>query len=293
MNYDHDFHAGNFADVFKHVVLTRVLAYLTRKPAPFRVIDTHAGSGRTDLAGDAPGRTQEWRRGIGRLDPAAMSAEARALLEPYLAVVGPPRQGGSYPGSPALALAMTRPLDRLMLCELHPAALAKLKACVGRDRRAKVVALDGYVGLNAFIPPVERRGIVLIDPPFEAADEFNRLTAALLAAHAKWREGVLLAWYPIKDRRGGERLAAAIDAAGIAGALRLELAVATPTPDGPMVASGLVVINPPYVLEAEMACLLPELARQLGAEEGRAGDGRAFVGQIGAPLAAATGGRHR
>ncbi len=268
MNYNHAFHAGNFADVFKHAVLARVIEYLKRKPAPFRLIDTHAGSGAYDLAADASARTGEWRAGIGALDPAALAPEARALLEPYIAVVEATR--ARYPGSPALALALARPLDRLLFCELHPAALTRLRACVGRDRRAKVIDLDGYTGLNAFIPPVERRGIVLIDPPFEAADEFDRLTEALLAAHAKWREGILVAWYPIKDRRGGERLAAAIIAARVTDALRLELAVARPSADGPLAASGLVVINPPYVLQNEMACLLPALARQLGGEAGRA-----------------------
>ena len=268
MNYNHAFHAGNFADVFKHAVLTRIIEYLKRKPAPFRLIDTHAGSGGYDLAADAAARTREWRGGIGALDPDAMPQEARALLAPYLAVAEAARQGGRYPGSPALALALARPLDRLLFCELHPAALAKLRACVGRDRRAKVIELDGYTGLNAFIPPVERRGLVLIDPPFEAPDEFDRLTAALVAAHAKWREGIYVAWYPIKDRRGGERLVAALRAAGIADALRLELSVAPPAADGPLASNGLVVINPPFVLEAEAACLLPALARQLGAGSG-------------------------
>jgi len=285
MNYRHDFHAGNFADVFKHAVLARILQYLKRKPAPFRVIDTHAGSGRYDLAADASARTQEWRAGIGRLDPDAMGADARALLAPYLDVAGAARNGGTpYPGSPALALALTRPLDRLIFCELHPAALAALRGCVGRDRRAKVVALDGYTGLKAFIPPVERRGLVLVDPPFEAPDELERLTAALVAAHAKWREGILMAWYLIKDRRVGERPAAALEAAEVGEALRLELAVAAPEADGPLAASGLIVVNPPYVLETEMACLLPALARQLAP-----GEGQAFIGKVGKPRQAAKG----
>lgn len=277
MNYRHDFHAGNFADVFKHAVLARILDYLKRKPAPFRVIDTHAGAGRYDLSADEAARTGEWRAGIGRLDPDAMGDEARALLAPYLAVAGAARDGAAaYPGSPVLALALTRPGDRLVFCELHPPTAAALRAAVGRDRRAKVVALDGYVGLNAFIPPVERRGLVLVDPPFEAPDELDRLAAALVAAHAKWRDGILVAWYPIKARGGGERLAAALAAAGAREALRLELAVAPPAADGPLAASGLVVVNPPWVLEREMACLLPELARQLGQ-----GQGRAAVGRIG------------
>ena len=271
MNYRHEFHAGNAADVFKHVVLTRILLYLQRKPAPYRVIDTHAGSGRYDLARPVADRTGEWRDGIARVDAPAMDAAARALIEPYLAVVGAAAHGRvAYPGSPALALALSRPFDRMIFCELHPDALKALRAVAGRDKRAKVIALDGYTGLNAFIPPVERRGIVLIDPPFEAPDEFERLGAALLAAHRKWRDGILLAWFPIKERRGVEQLSAALAAAQLPDVLRLELAVAAPRADGRLVASGLVVVNAPYVLEAEMHCLLPELARQLGLGDGQA-----------------------
>jgi 23S rRNA (adenine2030-N6)-methyltransferase len=273
MNYRHDFHAGNFADVFKHAVLTRILLYLARKPAPFRVIDTHAGSGRYDLGGESATRTREWQGGIGSIDAAAMSPQARALIEPYLALAPPDRP---YPGSPALALALTRPFDRMIFCELHPQALAALKTCVGRDKRAKVIPLDGYIGLNAFIPPIERRGLVLIDPPFEAEGEFERLTGAIRDAHAKWRDGIILAWYPVKDRRGPERLAATLAAAEIPDVLRLELQVDQPRPDGRLVSNGLVIVNPPYTLEAEMACLLPELARQLAA-----GNGGHAIGRIG------------
>ena len=270
MNYSHAFHAGNFADVFKHAVLTRILLYLGRKPTPFRFIDTHAGGGRTDLGGAAAARTGEWRGGIGRLvadsiSGEAIDGEAGALLAPYLALAG---RGGSYPGSPALALALTRPLDRMLFCELHPDALASLRACVGRGRRAKVLALDGYTGLNAFIPPVERRGLVLIDPPFEAADEFDRLIGAIRAAHAKWREGIVMAWYPIKDRRGPAHLAAAL--ADLPDVLRLELQVDEPRADDRLVANGLMIVNPTYTLEAEMACLLPALAWRLATGRGGA-----------------------
>lgn len=271
MNYRHEFHAGNFADVFKHAVLTRILLYLQRKPTPYRVIDTHAGSGEYDLAADAPGRTQEWRNGIARIDADAMSVSARELLAPYLAIVGEAATGAAaYPGSPAIALALGRPFDRALFCEMHPEAATTLKRVVGRDKRAKVVPMDGYVGLNAFIPPVERRGLVLIDPPFESVGEFERLAGAIVAANAKWREGIILAWHPIKDRRGVERLVAALSQAAIPDVLRLEFAVDAPSTDGRLVANGLVVVNPPYTLESEMACLLPELAQQLGGTKGAA-----------------------
>ena len=268
MNYRHDFHAGNFADVFKHAILTRILVYLMHKPAPLRFIDTHAGSGRYDLKSDESSRTEEWRAGVGRMDPATMSDEARQLLAPYLAIVGAASQGeGFYPGSPALALALLRPFDRMLFCDLHPAALEALKTCVGRDKRAKVIALDGYTGLNAFLPPIERRGVILIDPPFEAETEFETLAASLVAAWRKWRDGVFVAWYPIKDRRGIDLLAARLREAGIA-ALRLEFQIETPQPDQRLGANGLIVINPPFGLEGEAACLLPELVRQLAPERG-------------------------
>lgn len=279
MNYRHDFHAGNFADVFKHAVLTRILLYLQRKGAPFRVIDTHAGAGRYALRGGPADRTGEWRSGIGALDPQSMSPKARALLSPYLDVVGSATQGEApYPGSPILALALTRDADRMIFCEVHPQAFATLKADVRRDRRAKVIALDGYVALNAFIPPGERRGLVLIDPPFEKRDEFETLRHAIVAAHRKWREGIIAAWYPIKDRHGALALAAAVREAGATEALRLELAVAEPARTDRLAASGLLVINPPYTLAEEMACLLPELARQLGG-----GHGWSRIDRIGAP----------
>ncbi|WP_158809509.1 23S rRNA (adenine(2030)-N(6))-methyltransferase RlmJ [Beijerinckia sp. L45] len=268
MNYRHDFHAGNFADVFKHAILTRILVYLMRKPAPLRFVDTHAGSGRYDLTSAEAGRTNEWRSGIGGLDPASMSEEARDLLAPYLAIVGAAARGeGFYPGSPALALALLRPFDRMLFCDLHPAALEALKTCVGRDKRAKVIALDGYIGLNAFLPPIERRAVILIDPPFESENEFETLAASLVAAWRKWRDGVFVAWYPIKDRRGVELLASRLREAGMA-ALRLEFQVDAPQPDQRLSANGLIVINPPFALEAEAACLLPALVRQLAPDRG-------------------------
>jgi 23S rRNA (adenine2030-N6)-methyltransferase len=268
LNYRHDFHAGNFADVFKHTILTRILVYLMRKPAPFRFIDTHAGAGRYDLSSAEAERTGEWRGGIGRLDLAAMSTQARELIAPYAAVVGAAARGeGFYPGSPALALAMLRPFDRMLFCDLHPEALKGLKACVGKDKRAKVIALDGYTGLNAFLPPIERRGLILIDPPFEAEDEFERLAGALVSAWRKWRDGVFMAWYPVKGGGGPQLLVRRLREAG-ARALRLDFSISPPEPGQRLTANGLIVINPPFCLEDEAACLLPELVRQLSQGRG-------------------------
>ena len=202
MNYRHDFHAGNFADVFKHIFLTRVLLYLGLKPAAFRYIETHAGSGSYDLFGTEAAKTAEWRGGVGRLVSAKLSPDAQELIAPYLQIVAPPLAADRprYPGSPAIAQALLRRQDKMLLCELHPQAFAGLKANLGFDGRAKFIEIDGYSGLKAFIPPVERRGLVLIDPPFEDPGEFTRLADAIAAAWRKWATGVYMAWYPVKDQ---------------------------------------------------------------------------------------------
>ena len=193
MNYRHGFHAGNFADVFKHAILARILVYLARKDAPFRFIDTHAGAGRYDLAGAEAKRSPEWREGVARLLKASPPEPVAALLEPYLRAIGPVDASGmpaSYPGSPAIAQTLMRPQDRIALCEAHPEEREKLVAALGRDGRLSIVGTDGYVALNAYLPPKERRGLVLIDPPFEAADEGERVEQALARALRKWPTGI-------------------------------------------------------------------------------------------------------
>jgi 23S rRNA (adenine2030-N6)-methyltransferase len=189
MNYRHAFHAGGFADVLKHAVLARILVHLRAKPAAFRVIDTHAGAGRYDLTGDEAMRGGEWRDGIGRLLDAAIGEKARDLLAPYLDAVVACNGGGRltvYPGSPALVRALLRPQDRLIACELEPVAAAALARYLARDARCKAVAIDGWTALNAYVPPKERRGLVVVDPPFEETSEFARLAQGLETAHCKW-----------------------------------------------------------------------------------------------------------
>src|SRR5262245_31238311 len=188
MNYRHAFHAGNFADVVKHAVLARILVHLGEKAAAFRVIDTHAGAGLYDLASEAARRTGEWRDGIGRLIDAGLPADIGALLTPYLAAVraaNPGRGLRRYPGSPRIALDLMRPQDRLTACELEPGAATALAANLRRDARARAVKIDGWMALNAYVPPKERRGVVLIDPPYEDKQEFARLADALAAAQPK------------------------------------------------------------------------------------------------------------
>ncbi len=275
MNYRHAFHAGNFADVFKHAILARILVYLTRKEAPVRFIDTHAGAGRFDLSGPEAARSPEWRDGVARLLRASPPAPVASLLRPYLQAVGPYDADGmpaSYPGSPAIAQALLRPQDRIALCEAQAEERAKLVAALGRDGRLSIVGTDGYVALNAYAPPKERRGLALIDPPFEAADEADRVAGALARALRKWPTGVYAAWRPIRESMADARFLNAVAAIGAPNILRLELDVG-PGPAGvhgqePLARAGLIVVNPPHTLAKEARALLPWLARLL-ARDGR------------------------
>ncbi len=269
MNYRHAFHAGNFADVFKHTILTRLLVYLGRKETPFRVIDTHAGEGVYDLSDERAEKTAEWRAGIGRLLKSPPPPEVAALLEPYLALVRPLMSASPplYPGSPALAQKLTRPQDRMIFCDAHPQVIPALKARLGRDSRVKVVEIDGYLALNAFVPPRERRGLVLVDPPFESKSEFEALKAALMLAVAKWPTGTFAIWFPIKDPGAVAHFVKALEVElprqGIKNTLYLRLGVAAPRPDAPLAASGLIILNPPFTLDMEARLILPYLAKTM------------------------------
>ncbi len=260
MNYRHAFHAGNFADVVKHAVLTRILLHLCAKPAPFRFIDTHAGEGLYDLSSEAALRTGEWRDGVGRFRNTHLADPVAALLAPYRTIVD--RAGeGAYPGSPLVAAALLRPGDRMICSEIVPAAAARLRSAL--PRRSKIVTLDGFTALNAFVPPVERRGVVLIDPPFEDPGEFGRLREALAAAYRKWSTGIFMIWYPLKTPHAGRDFAGALAAAGLERLLRLELWVDTPRPDARLAGAGLLIVNPPFPLMAEVDLILPALAKML------------------------------
>jgi len=273
MNYRHAFHAGGFADVIKHIVLVRVLTYLHEKPAAFRVIDSHAGAGLYDLTGEQAQRGGEWLTGIARILQARFSEATAALLKPYLDVVRAfnPQANmlAAYPGSPLFARALLRPQDRLTACEVEPSARTALIDALRNDKQARVVDLDGWVALPAFVPPNERRGLVLIDPPFEAKDEFARLEKGFLAAFNKWPTGIFLLWYPAKSRRLTDQLAqqvarAAASTRPAAKCLRLEFSVAPQTQDAALASCGLLIVNPPWTLQDELKIILPELEKPLG-----------------------------
>lgn len=293
MNYRHAFHAGSFADVIKHIVLTRVLVYLHEKPAAFRVIDTHAGAGRYDLAGDEAQRSGEWRLGIAKLLAATRDAASAALIKPYLDIVqshNATDELTTYPGSPLIARALLRPQDRMTACELEAGAHRRLVAALRRDPQARVVKIDGWTALPAYVPPQERRGVVLVDPPFEHADEFDRLATGFEAAYAKWPTGIFLLWYPLKDARAAARLGQRVADVLLAGVpspgqsprkalaeryLQIEFQTGGAIRADGLTAAGLIVVNPPWTLEREMAAIAPALADALGAE----GRGRFRIGR--------------
>jgi 23S rRNA (adenine2030-N6)-methyltransferase len=272
MNYRHAFHAGGFADVIKHIVLVRILSYLHEKQAAFRIIDSHAGAGLYDLEGEEARRSGEWLTGIARIMQARFSEAAAPLIKPYLDIVrafNPQAALQAYPGSPLIARALLRPQDRLTACEVEPAARKRLIEALRRDPQARVVDLDGWTALPAFVPPNERRGLVLIDPPYEAKDEFERLAAGFAAAFAKWPTGVYLLWYPAKSRRTTDQLArhvaeivASVKPPGKC--LRLEFSVAPQTADAGLSSTGLLIVNPPWTLQGELKLILPELEKPLG-----------------------------
>lgn len=271
MNYRHAFHAGNFADVHKHAVLARILLYLRQKPAAFRVIDSHAGAGRYELLSDEATRGGEWRDGIARIFEAAaqMDNRARGLLAPYLEIVAgcnPGRELRVYPGSPLIAQKMLRAQDRLIACELEPRSAATLANVLRGDHRAKALAIDGWTAIGAYVPPKERRGLVLIDPPFEDPGDFVRLSDMLARAHRKWPGGVYMLWYPVKTREGPDALAKRLGRLDINKVLRCEIMLRPPRADGGLAGSGLILVNPPFTLEDDLWILMPALVQALAPE---------------------------
>lgn len=266
MNYRHAFHAGNFGDVLKHIVLALVIEHLKAKETAFRVIDTHAGIGRYDLAGDEARRGGEWPDGIGRIVDATPPADVAALIAPWLDVVRAENRNGplvTFPGSPLLARRLLRPQDRMTAIELHPDDGAALAALFAGDRRVTVRIADGWAALKAVLPPPERRGIVLVDPAFEVAGELPRLGEALVRAWRRWPTGTLVGWYPIKGRAPVDALHAHLADSPIDKLVAADLFVRDPESTGRLPGAGLVVVNPPWTLADALDRLMPWLADTL------------------------------
>ena len=274
MNYRHAYHAGNFADVLKHAVLMLCLNYLKLKAAPFRVIDTHAGAGRYRLDQDEAAKTGEWHHGIGRLvgpDAASMPQVAAELLAPYLAAVAAANPDGglkNYPGSPVLAQGALRAGDTLLANELQFDEAAALRRALGNDKSCKVSSIDGYAALKAHLPPKERRGLVLIDPPFEEPGELIRMTEGLGEGLKRFATGIYVLWHPIKDEKPVARfhrgVGEVVMAAGLPPPLDVQLMLRPARNPTLLNGAGLVIVNPPFKLAENLGALLPVLADRLG-----------------------------
>lgn len=276
MNYRHAFHAGNFADVMKHATLALVIEHLKLKPAPFRVIDTHAGTGSYDLAGGQADQTGEWRQGIGRLLDGERPGPVAEILAPYLDALAAENGGTTdalvrYPGSPALARRLLRRGDHLVANELHPDDHDQLAQRFAGDPQVKVMALDGWTALRSLLPPKERRGVVLVDPPFEEPGEFQRLTSGLWEATRRFETGVHMLWYPIKDPKRVRTFFSRLADLGLDKLAVAEVLIRRPVNPELLNGCGLVILNAPYTLSAKLDVLLPFLASRLAAGPGAAG----------------------
>jgi len=275
VNYRHAFHAGNFGDVVKHAVLALLVERLKEKPAAFRVIDTHAGAGIYDLTRGAAERTEEWRLGIGKLWGTALPAPLRDALAPYLdavAALNPGDRLKRYPGSPAIVRHLLRRQDRLTAVELHPEDARTLAATFAGDVQVRVVTLDGWLALGSFVPPKERRGLVLIDPPYETKDEFGHAAEGFLRAHHRWPTGTYALWYPVKNLTAVKRMRDALAASGVKRLVRAELTVRhrdAKSDDGATFnGAGLVLCNAPWRFAATLRTLLAGLVPLLAQESG-------------------------
>lgn len=267
MNYRHAFHAGNFADCMKHALLVWLLRAMARKEAGFFVLDTHAGVGRYELATGPAARTGEWRRGIARVldDPPTPLADYAELV----------RALGLYPGSPLLIRALLRPQDRLACCELHPEDAAELRRTCPGDRQVGIHRRDGWEALGGLLPPPERRGLVLIDPPYERPDEFDRLAAGLRVGHSRFASGVFAAWYPIKHRAPVRLFHNALRRSGLRDIVAAELLLREPLEPTRLNGCGLLVVNPPWRFEDEARPILDALVDSLG--DGEPGQGATLI----------------
>jgi 23S rRNA (adenine2030-N6)-methyltransferase len=267
MNYRHAYHAGNFADVLKHVVLLMLVEHLKKKPAPFFYLDTHAGRGLYDLSEAQAQRSGEYKGGIGLM----LEAPAASLPPELAAYVGLVRASAgkghsaitAYPGSPLIVARLRRAEDRLVLAETLPKEAAALRVALGRARRVSVIEGDGYAALKAQLPPRENRGLVLIDPSYESDAEFDRVLAGLELARGRWPTGTFCVWYPLTDRAGPLRFRRDLEQSGLSRVLDVRLSVLPADAQVGLAGAGLVIVNPPWQLDARLKELLPVLHRLL------------------------------
>lgn len=256
MNYRHHYHVGNFADVFKHILLVSLLQSFLKKETPFCYLETHAGIGWYDLSSPLVQKNPEYLHGIARVQEQSDFPE---IIQQYLGIF----QLGFYPGSPKIARHFLRPQDRMILSELHPEDSKVLKQLFRGDRQVAVHHIDGYQSLKAFLPPAEKRGLVLIDPPFEQTDEWQRIVSSVQEALQRWRHGMFAIWYPIKDRPIIDRFYRMLKKSGLPKTLCVEFGVSPEHLSSQLHDCGLIVINPPWGFDTQCAALLPWLCQAL------------------------------
>ena len=264
LSYRHSFHAGNFADVLKHIILIRNLEYLTKKDKPFCCIDTHAGPGKYELDGEYALKNREFDNGIAKLWQRSDLPEFVAHYVSLIKRFNKPDKLTRYPGSPLITKQLLRDKDRLCLFELHNTEIKLLNAEAKKDKRIKIFHADGLKSYLTLLPPFERRGLVLIDPSYEIKSDYQQVVETLAAMHKRFATGTYALWYPVIERSRNQKLERALQAAGIKNVQLFELGIRADSHEHGMTASGMIVINPPWTLGAEMQQVLPWLADVLG-----------------------------
>ncbi len=268
LSYRHSFHAGNHADVVKHIVQSLILDALKQKDTPFVYHDTHSGVGRYDLTHEWSEKTGEYKQGIARIwQQEGIPTELQSYLD-AIAELNPEETLRYYPGSPCVARAQLREQDRMVLTELHPSDFPLLEQEFHRDRQVKIFKEDGFQRLKASLPPKERRGLVLIDPPYELAREYRDVVTAIAQSHKRWATGIYAIWYPVVNRVDIEDMIEGLQGLGIRKILQVELGVSPDTLERGMTASGMIIINPPWKLESQMQAVLPFLKERIAPATG-------------------------
>ncbi|MBL4279974.1 23S rRNA (adenine(2030)-N(6))-methyltransferase RlmJ [Vibrio fluvialis] len=268
LSYRHSFHAGNHADVVKHIVQSLILSALQQKDKPFVYHDTHSGVGRYDLTHEWSEKTGEYKQGIARL---WQQTEVPEDIHSYLDAIKALNDDGElryYPGSPRVARAHLRSHDRMVLTELHPSDYPLLEQEFHRDRQVAIFKEDGFARLKGSLPPKERRGLVLIDPPYELAKEYRDVVQAIAQSYKRWATGIYAIWYPVVNRCDIDDMIEGLQGLGIRKILQIELGVSPDTNERGMTASGMIVINPPWKLESQMQSILPFLKEAIAPATG-------------------------
>ncbi|WP_281558317.1 23S rRNA (adenine(2030)-N(6))-methyltransferase RlmJ [Thalassomonas sp. RHCl1] len=269
LSYRHAFHAGNFADVLKHSVLTLVLDYMTRKEKGFSYIDSHSGAGMYQLSDSYAQKTGEYKEGIARLLSAETQQATPEALLPYLELIRDMNQGSSdheislYPGSPGIAKAILRRQDSAHLFELHPTDIDYLNDFCQRWRKAHVKQSDGYQGVLSLLPPPSRRGVVLIDPPYELKEDYPKAVKTIIKAYDKFATGTYILWYPVVKRALVDEMEKTFTDSQVKNLLQVEFCQRPDTEEYGMTGTGLFIVNPPWQLKEQLTAILPYLQTQL------------------------------